>query len=159
MPFYLSLFHYILVNQDNLPTLETCLTNAEGPNLELRRSESTGPTTECKYQSDFYGNFVPVAFNIEVLAFFRVDTSGFPGAPYYIHSYGFGITDAFVLMKKLHVSGKTIPSQHNVGQPSARQQNAIQKAFRWRANGGPLFLFHSRSHINLAYPDNESILG
>ena len=87
------------------PTFETCLTETEGANLEKTRSESNGPTTECQYQADFYGNYIPVTFHYELLAFFRVDASLFPTIPYYIHSQGFGVTDVAVQTVLQSMSG------------------------------------------------------
>ena len=56
-------------------------------------SKTVGPTTECKYQKEFYGRFQPRQLHYRLLAQFRIETSGFPTKPSFIESYNFGVSD------------------------------------------------------------------
>ena len=84
------------ISADTLPVIETCHLEAEGPNGEKKRSGSTGPTTQCIYETEFYGNFIPVKLHFDMMAGLYIDTSLFPYKPHFISSYGFGITDASI---------------------------------------------------------------
>ena len=75
------------------PSFETCATRVIGPNGEIKMSKTVGPTTECKYQKEFYGRFQPRQFHYRLLALLLVNTSVFPTEPSFIDSYNFGVTD------------------------------------------------------------------
>ena len=93
------------------PSFETCATKAVGPNGEIKRSKTIGPTTECKYQKDFYGNFLPTGLNYTLLAQFRINTSAFPAKqPSFIDSYHFGVTDVTLDTVLRGIAGKYIHS-------------------------------------------------
>ena len=88
------------------PTIETCAMRTIGPYGEIKMSTNTGPTTQCQYQSDFYGNFQPVQHHFKVFATYVVDTSMFPPKTGYIESYNFGITDLTVNSVLTRIGGK-----------------------------------------------------
>ena len=56
---------------------------------------------------------------------------------------------------KCQVSSISQPA-HNIGPPSARQRNAIQIAFRWRTDGGPLFyVYRDKDHKKDLYTKQQ----
>ena len=97
---------FLYLPVQSLPTIETCATRAIGPNGEIKMSKPTGPTNECQYQSDFYGNFKPVRQYINIFASYIVETSSFPPKPSYIDSNTFGITHLTVLSVVKKIGGK-----------------------------------------------------
>ena len=88
------------------PSFETCATKAMGPNNEMKMSQTVGPTTECKYQADYYGSFQPTRLHYRLLAQFKIDTSTFPSKPSYIQSYNFGITDVILEAVSQGITGR-----------------------------------------------------
>ena len=88
------------------PSFETCATKAIGPNNEMEMSQTVGPTTECKYQADYYGSFQPTRLHYRLLAQFKIDTSTFPSKPSYIQSYNFGVTDVILEAVSQGITGK-----------------------------------------------------
>ena len=100
---YRFIISFVIV--DTLPTIETCHTEAVGPNLEKKRSGSSGPTNECQYETDFYGNYVPTHLQYDVFASFHINTAAFPQQPSYIDSFGFGITDVEISVTHKSVAG------------------------------------------------------
>ena len=73
-------------------------------------SESTGPTTHCRYQSDVYGNFQPDNFTYDVASSFLVDTALFPSQPWFITQYDFGMTGVSLEVVKVSITGWFISS-------------------------------------------------
>ena len=76
-----------------------------GQNGKKKRSESGGPTTNCQYQSDFYGNFQPDNFTYDVAVSFIVDSMPFPSQPWFVTRYDFGISDVELQVVKVSLTG------------------------------------------------------
>lgn len=96
----------VSVSVTDKPSIDTCATVAFGPNGEKKASKSVGLTTECQYQSDFYGNFMPTSFQFDLMTSFSVDASLFPKRPKYIDTENFGISDAQIELILQTVNGK-----------------------------------------------------
>ena len=87
--------------------METCATAAIGPNGEKKISKTSGSTSECQYQTDFYGNYKPAIIQYNLLALFKVDASHFPRSSY-IESSNFGVTDVILQIILQGVTGNAI---------------------------------------------------
>ena len=74
-------------------------------------SKTTGHTTACQYQRDFYGNFQPVQQKIVISASYVVDTSTFPQKPAYIDISNFGITDYIVHSVVRKIGGTSLDNR------------------------------------------------
>lgn len=90
-----------------IPSFETCATQAIGPNGEKKISQTEGPTNECQYQTDFYGNYKPAIIQYDLLALYKVDASHFPSSPY-IDSSNFGVTDVSLQLILQDVTGNAL---------------------------------------------------